>query len=117
MCVSKGVLEINDTARESSPTWQPLNAKSCVWHGGCHFFRFLCLANYFQSTQKSTQREIPSVDDAIRVWAGLHDRFNSSLNQQVDQWRVKKRVTTNRTDELGQTKDGNLRKSFMKGHL
>ena len=84
---------------------------------GLSFFRFLCLANYFQSTQKSTQREIPSVDDAIRVWAGLHDRFNFSLNQQVDQWRVKKRVTTNRTDELGQTKDGNLRKSFMKGHL
>ena len=78
----------------------------CLARGSLFFVFFL--ADYFQSTPKSTQRELPTVDDAIRVWTGLHDRFYFHLNRHIGEWRATDREA--RTDELGQVlEDGNLR--------
>ena len=75
---------------------------------GVVIFSFFFLADYFQSTPKSTQRELPTVDDAMRVWTGLHNRFYFHLNRHIGELRANDRGT--RTDELGQVLEGgNLR--------
>ena len=54
------------------------NARPCAWYMIFIFFR---QKSHFKSILKSTQREIPSVDDAIEVWATLHDRFYFNIEQ------------------------------------